>query len=187
MQWDRSNTFGLARVSCVYCKGEDRRSVWKTKEAPCNCVFRAAFRACLNRFRLCAATESYAGAVSLDFHQGCDGRRSYSRKKEEYMADFCLVAKRTLDRDEHRVFRFHFLLGADWKLCCRQLAMDKGTFFHFVYRIERKLGRTFAELQPYPLYPVEDYFAGCIHRVERSVPAAPPLAERWHTGLLLSA
>jgi len=102
------------------------------------------------------------------------------------MADFCLVAKRTLDRDEHRVFRFHFLLGADWKLCCRQLPMDRGTFFHCVYRIEKKLGRIFAELKPYPLYPVADYFAGSIRRAGRVVPGAPPV-EEWRGGLLLSA
>jgi len=102
------------------------------------------------------------------------------------MADFCLVAKRTLDRDEHRVFRFHFLLGADWKLCCRQLPMDRGTFFHCVYRIEKKLGRIFAELKPYPFYPVADYFAGSIRRAGRVVPGAPPV-EEWRGGLLLSA
>ena len=28
-----------------------------------------------------------------------------------------------LDAEEFRVFRFHFLLGADW-LCCQQLGMD---------------------------------------------------------------
>jgi len=161
--------------------------VWKTKESPCNCVFRAAFRACWNRFRQCAATQSYGTGISLEVNQGRDGRRSYSRKREEYMADFCLVAKRTLNWDEHRVFRFHFLLGADWKLCCRQLSMDRGTFFHCVYRVEKKLGRTFAELKPYPLYPVADYFAGSIRHAVRSAPAAPLLAEEWREGLLLSA
>ena len=76
------------------------------------------------------------------------------------MADFCLVAKRTLSESEHNVFKFHFLLGADWKLCCNKLGMDRGTFFHAVYRIEQKLGRTYRELEPYPLFPVDEYFAG---------------------------
>jgi hypothetical protein len=26
------------------------------------------------------------------------------------------------------------------------------------------LGRTFAELQPYPLYPLDDYFGGTVQR-----------------------
>ncbi len=80
------------------------------------------------------------------------------------MADFCLVSRRVLDDFEYQLFRYHFLLEADWKLCCRQLKMDRGNFFHSIYRIQQKLGRTFAELQPYPLFPLSEYFAGLIHR-----------------------
>jgi len=80
------------------------------------------------------------------------------------MADFCLVSRRVLSEEEYRVFRYHFLLGADWKLCCRQLKMDRGNFFHAIYRIEQKLGRTFAELEPYPLFPIRSYFSGVIQR-----------------------
>jgi hypothetical protein len=61
---------------------------------------------------------------------------------------------------EYRLFRFHFLLGADWKLCARRLGVDRGNFYHAVYRIEQKLGRTFRELQPYPLFPLDEYFHG---------------------------
>ena len=139
------------------------RQIWKTRQTPCNCVHRAVFRACFNRFRECVAKGTYNSGVSLEFcRAGQLGRRTYGRKREEYLADFCLVSKRALDDAEHRVFRFHFLLGADWRLCCRQLDIDRGTFFHFVYRIEQKLGRTFAELEPYPLYPLSDYFAGTV-------------------------
>jgi len=91
----------------------------------------------------------------------------YSRKREDFIADFCLVSRRALDDFEYRIFRFHFLLGADWKLCCRQLGVDRGTFFHTVYRIEHRLGRTFAELEPYSLYPVDEYFGGPIHEPAR--------------------
>jgi hypothetical protein len=80
------------------------------------------------------------------------------------MADFCLVSRRVLDEFCYKVFKYHFLLGADWKLCCRQLQIDRGTFFHTVYRIEQKLGRTFAELQPYPLYPLDEYFGGMVRK-----------------------
>ena len=63
-----------------------------------------------------------------------------------------------LAESEHRLFRYHFLLGADWTLCTRKLGMSRGNFFHAVYRIEQKLGRVFRELQPYPLFPLDDYF-----------------------------
>jgi hypothetical protein len=108
--------------------------------------------------------------VSIEFCRGKDRRRTYGRKREEFMADFCLVSQRVLDPAEYKLFRFHFMLGADWKLCCRRLAMDRGNFFHSVYRIEQKLGKAFAELSPYALYPVDEYFSGAISDEIRPLP-----------------
>ena len=88
----------------------------------------------------------------------------WGRRDEEYIADFCLVSKRILDDYEYRIFRFHFLLGADWKLCCRQLKMDRGSFFHLIYTIEEKLGRTFRELKPHALFPLDEYFGGSVKK-----------------------
>jgi hypothetical protein len=188
MQWNRSNSIGLSRVACVHCEGAGVRTVWKIKEAPCNCVFRAVFRACFNRYRECVETGKYSSMVSLEFSQGRDGGRSYGRKMEEYMADICLVAKRTLDEDEHRTFRFYFLLGADWKLCCERMKLERGNFFHMVYRVEEKLGRAYAELEPYALYPVADYFAGTVRRGPRPPPTvALSPTQRWRAGFSLSA
>jgi hypothetical protein len=98
--------------------------------------------------------------ISLEPHAGRSRPGTWGRKDEEYIADFTLVARRTLTEEEHRLFRYHFLLGADWKLCSRKLGMDRGNFFHAVYRIEQKLGRVFRELEPYPLFPLDDYFHG---------------------------
>jgi len=93
------------------------------------------------------------------------------------MADFALIARRTLDEAEHRLFRYYFLLGADWRLCSRQLKIDRGTLFHAVYRIERKLGRAFAETEPYPIYPLDEYFGG-VKRDFKVMPSEPPAAPR---------
>ena len=98
--------------------------------------------------------------VQLEFCRGKDSRVAYGRKTEEFMADFCLVSRRALSPFEYDVFRFHFLLGAEWKLCCWRLHIDRGTFFHTVYRIEQKLGRVFRELEPYSLFPLDEYFGG---------------------------
>jgi hypothetical protein len=76
------------------------------------------------------------------------------------MADFYLVSQRTLEDDEKPIFRYHFLLRADWKACCQRLRIDRGAYFHLVYGMENRLGRVFAELAPYPLYPVAEYFSG---------------------------
>src|ERR1035437_1327112 len=164
MQWDRSNPIGMATKTCKYCEGYGTRFVYRTKASPCNSVFRAIFRACLTRFRDCAATGTAFGTVSWEFCAGPGGRRVYSRKQEEFMADFCLVSRRVLDEEDHRLFRYYFLLGADWQLCARQLKTDRGSFFHAIYRIERTLGRTFCEIQPYPLYPLDEYFGGTIRK-----------------------
>jgi hypothetical protein len=98
--------------------------------------------------------------ASPEFISGKDGTMTWGRKDEEYIADFCQVSRKSLDEFENKVFKYHFLLGADWKLCTRKLNIDRGTFFHTVYRIEQKLGKVFRELQPYGLYPLSEYFHG---------------------------
>ncbi|MEO8098413.1 MAG: hypothetical protein ABI811_11990 [Acidobacteriota bacterium] len=106
----------------------------------------------------------------MEPHQGRNRPGTWGRKDEEYIADFTLIAKRILIPEEHRLFRFHFLLGADWKLCSRQMGLDRGNVFHAVYRIEQKLGRVFRELQPYPLFPLDDYFHGPSRFVPENAP-----------------
>jgi hypothetical protein len=115
------------------------------------------------------------------------GHRTWGRKDEEYVADFTLVSRRTLTPEEYRLFSFHFLLGADWKLCCRRLKMDRGNFFHAVYRVEQKLGKVFRELKPYALYPLDEYFHGRVEERFAPDPAPtprvtalrPPVRELW--------
>lgn len=160
MQWTRSETLALAQQSCVLCYGLGLREVRQGAPTPCACVFRAVFRACHNRFRECADKERRISQISLEAIPGKKYKAVYSRKDEEYIADFCLVSRRVLSESDYKIFRFHFLLGADWKMCCQRLELDRGTFYHQVYRIQERLGRVFAELQPYALFPLDEYFGG---------------------------
>ena len=160
MDWTRSETLVLAMHNCAQCHGSGLRLGKKGAFTPCNCVLRAIFRICYDRFVGCIEQERYVSRVSLEAHQGRSRPSTWGRKDEEYIADFCLVSRRTLTEFEHNLFRYHFLLGADWKLCARKLGIDRGTFFHAVYRIEQKLGRVFRELQPYALFPLDEYFHG---------------------------
>jgi hypothetical protein len=121
-------------------------------------VLRQIFRACYARFCQVQDKEKHLSQVSLTKLPGPSRGASFARKDEEYAADFILVSRRHLDAEEMRVFKAHMLLGADWKLCCRQLGMTRGDFFHMVYRIMHKLGRAFAETAPYPLFPLADYY-----------------------------
>jgi hypothetical protein len=165
IDWSRSEAVALAKESCTHCQGFGlRRNSRKGPESPCNCVLRAIFRACYGRFRYCVSKEKHMSRVRIEIVGGKDSRQTWGRKDEEFIADFCLISKRTLDEFEYKIFRFHFLLGADWKLCCRQLKIDRGTFFHAVYRIQQKLGRVFREIQPYSLYPLDEYFGGSVRK-----------------------
>jgi hypothetical protein len=160
MEWNRSETLALAMHNCAQCHGAGLRLARKGALAPCNCVLRSIFRICYDRFLRCVTQEKHLSRVSLEPHLGRSRPSTWGRKDEEYIADFTLISKRVLDDFDQKLFRYHFLLGADWKLCSRQLQIDRGNFFHAVYRIEQKLGRTFRELEPYPLYPLDEYFNG---------------------------
>ena len=120
--------------------------------------------------------------------QGRTNRGSWGRKDEEYLADFELIARRCLDPWRYRVFRFHYILGADASLCCRRLGVTRGSFFHAVYRIEEILGEAFATLQPYALYPPRDYFSKrSLTPIKPTVPKFPPSAVAPHRGRPRSA
>lgn len=173
MEWSRSETLALALHSCAQCHGSGL--VLSKKVAPCNCVLRAIFRICFARFMRCVTQPRYLSRVSM----GTGRRRPsmWGRKDEEYIADFWLVSHRVLNEAEQKLFRYHFLLGADWKLCCRRLGIDRGNFFHAVYRIEKKLGQVFRELEPYALFPLDEYFSGP-SRTHSSLPGRPAF-EPW--------
>jgi hypothetical protein len=160
MEWNRTNTLPLSRVKCGSCDGSGVYVTGEGKEEPCNCVLRAVFQSCYRRFVECAVKSTSDSRVSLE--KGTSHTRSggWGRKQEEFVADFCLIAKRTLTAEEHTLFRYHFLLGADYILCGRKFGMDKAEFFYNIYKMKAKLGRAFRETQPYPLYPVNEYFEG---------------------------
>ena len=183
MNWDRSETIALAKESCGACKGEGQAPARRGRTKPCNCVLRAIFRACYARFRYCVTKEKFLSRVSLVPCHGKDQKMTYARLDEDYICDFCNVSRHALSASDYNIFRYHFLLGADWRLCCRQMKVDRGTYFHAVYRLQHKLGRAFRELEPYGLYPVSEYFAGRLERtnlaimplVHKRKPVQPPL------------
>jgi hypothetical protein len=162
------------------------RSMKRGVPQACNCVYRSIFRACYARFRHCATKEKYLSKVSLEYTSR-GGHRTWGRKDEEYVADFTLVSRRTLSPEDYRLFTFHFLLGAEWRLCCRRLQMDRGNFFHAVYRIEQKLGKVYRELTPYALFPLDEYFHGTTAKsiapdrapVPRAMALRPPVRQLW--------
>ena len=170
MEWNRSETLALASAKCKYCKGSGLLRHDDGPDQPCNCVLRVIFRGCFRRFIECACTVSLEIAVTQEAGAG------WSRKNEEYLADFELIMRRVLTEGEQKIFRYHYLLGADSVLCCRKMGMQKGVFFHNVYRIQHKLGRAFREVEPYALFPTDEYFTPMMRErtVARVIPIKPP-------------
>lgn len=159
MEWNRSETIGLASATCVFCRGlGQRKSTAKSEARPCGCVFRAIFRACYTRYRHCMELTGRSSQMSLESTNGPIGYRIWGRRNEEYLADFQKVSRRHLAELERNIFNLHYIDGADWKVCTAKLGIDKGTFFHSLYRIQEHLGRVFRELQPYALFPLDEYF-----------------------------
>jgi hypothetical protein len=184
-EWGHSQVLALAKESCVQCQGSGLRNrMLQGQESPCNCVFRTIFRACYRKFRYLTQQEKHISRVRVEQVHGKEHRQAWGMKDEEYMADFLLVSRRSLDEDEYKLFKFHYLLGADWKLCCVRLKMDRGDFFHAVYRLQRKLGRVYRELKPYALFPLDEYFGGAVMkglpRVSPTVLEMPVLRSRRH-------
>ncbi len=178
MEWNRSETVALAKHTCTLCHGLGLHLDRRGQVDPCNCVLRTIFRACYARFRHCVEKEKYMSKISLEFVPGREHSFNWGRKDEEYVADFVLVSRRTLSEEEYKIFNYHFLLGADWRLCFRRLNIDRGNFFHAIYRIEQKLGRTFRELEPYGLFPLDEYFHSSWRAEPTPIRSAPPAVRR---------
>ncbi|MCC7497335.1 MAG: hypothetical protein IT160_07145 [Bryobacterales bacterium] len=85
-------------------------------------------------------------------------RTCYEMPNVDFRADFETTVKRTLTARQWRIFTLYFVSEIDWPAIAAELGMDRGQFFHEVYRIEAKLGRRLAELEPYSLFPIGRYF-----------------------------
>ena len=125
---DADEVWQLPDRRCKHCGGKGTRVTYETHHVICSCVFRAMFRECLAYFRSCYV--SGFGIVSLEHCSGPCGRRLYSRKQEEYVADFDLVSRRVLNDQDYLIFRSYFLLGMDWSSCASKMGMNRGNFFH---------------------------------------------------------
>lgn len=158
MQWTRSEAIALAAESCTLCRGLGLQRGRLEAASPCPCVLRAIFRACYAKFKECSSRERRIFKIPLEVKASRKRKCVFSLTDEEYIADFYLVSRRVLSPEDYRLFKFHFLRGEEWRPCCRRLNMDRGTFFHAVYRIQEKLGRSYREVSPYALFPLDEYF-----------------------------
>ena len=154
----------MALKKCQMCAGIGIRFGYKARL--CDCVLRRIGRALTDRYRLNQAASCYASSCYAEISPGGkDSRLSWGRKNEEFSADLWLLSKRTLDAETFAVFVLHSLTGHEWRYCTRRLGIDRGTFFHAVYRAEVLLAKAAIALEPYPLFPLSSYFGSTGHRV----------------------
>lgn len=130
----------LASEKCKLCSGWGMVATYHGGHRLCYCVYRQIFRACLS---VCLEIEAQPvtqwGSVAT-----------------EYCADVRAIAKRILSAIAFRLFELYHLGEAEYLDCLRQLpGLDRGVFWHHVYKIERELGM---EFQRAGLYPAHRYF-----------------------------
>jgi hypothetical protein len=83
---------------------------------------------------------------------------AYARPHEDFAADFSIIARRTLLPVEWNILNLHLIGGRQWREVAPMVGLDRGQFFHAVYRVQHKLGKAFRETRPYGLWPLSDYF-----------------------------
>ena len=132
-----------------------------SRQVPCKCALRNLFRAVLGRYR-------------REQIRMLDARRSWRRwsRSAEFLADVVLSSMTRLSERDAVIFREHFLEGRPWYEVCRRVHLDRGNFFHAVYSIEARLGRLYAELQPFSLFPTDGYF---LPTIQRAAAVPPPV------------
>lgn len=177
----------LADQRCTRCfgLGQGARTV-------CKCVYRAIFDVCLRRFK--HASESIPRPSRSHHHEADPIRRNSGSKvsasagpprlrrfgypNAEFSADFLLIAKRALGEDTvgYRLFVAHFVERGTWRECGARLGMDRGSFFHEVYRVKERLGRAFRGCEPHALYPLDEYFCGSVRPTRTPASAALSVA-----------
>lgn len=128
----RSDLIGLASVLCAQCQGTGIVVAKRGKGTTCLCISRAIFRACFDRFKVASSGVHLMRPVSVERYVssgGPRGRAGNGRKNEEYVADFTLVTKRTLNPWEWQLFSWHHLGGADWTVCAPSYTLAGATSF----------------------------------------------------------
>ncbi len=171
--WSRSDTVALANARCANCMGTGLRRGRGSKTSPCGCVLRNLFRAVLGRYQ----REGLRALCARPW-------RKWSRAAE-FRADVFLVSLGNLTEQEQVIFREFFIADKPWYAVAGRAGLDRGNFFHAVYRIEERLGRLYAELQPFSLFPTDSYFLQTIQRgvPKRDVQEPGPVRKRkwWLT------
>ena len=154
----RISEIGLAMAGCRWCGGTGRVSMglaWRLGSR-CDCTYRRVFRDCNERYRRFRQSGEWQPVKRLTRNGW-----SMGMPPVEFMVDFELTAWRALrgrPAEEWAVFRHHHLGRVAWPECGCLVGLNRGDFYHAVYRVEMRVGRACMEARPYSVWPRE-YFA----------------------------
>jgi hypothetical protein len=120
--WDSSKAMLLANFDCSRCLGAGSYP-GRAGVIVCPCVYRRVFRACYSRYR-------DIGEGQACSRLGSSRRRSktfsWERPREDFRADFELIARRVLEPEDWLVFRLHFLRSLEWLPMLRKASAFAG-------------------------------------------------------------
>lgn len=159
-EWKHAHVIPLARPGCRECGGLGGLIRVSTQDHDiCVCVYRAAFRECLNGYYNAGSTQG-SGHSAPVYHSN-----HWARPVENFRVDFEKVAGRALSTDQYVLFQRLFIRGDDTR--SQAEAEERNV-------IERWLGIIFHELEPCALHPLREYF-GLRERAKTSIkPEAKP-------------
>ena len=152
-----TDQIALSKVGCETCLG-----IGRTEDGSiCACVNRKIFGIVYGRVRYAMQGHHLNPSIPLDrFVSGSGGgkRGVRSHVNEDLIAEFTLIGKRILSPDQHQLFRFAYILGADVRACAKRLGLDRGQCLQRLQAIEATCGAYFRDVRPYPIYPLKSYF-----------------------------
>lgn len=128
----------VSRLNCPRCVGFGSYSA-KGHLKPCSCSTLFIFR---------MVTTIYL--LLRDYQGNCSHFGSYAAT--EFLADVSSVSRACATP---AIFHDHIVNGKPYAECCRRLSVNRGTFFHSLYRMEDELGQLYLKEGLYPIY---DYF-----------------------------
>ena len=150
-----ASVIALAKTGCETCNGLGRQD----GGAVCHCVHHRVFNTVMAKFRYCAVTV-WPAPRRFDHFINSSARPNSGHRmmNQDFVADVHLAAKRTLTAEDFKLFRYRYCLGADARLCARQLGMTPESCVQRLQAIEARLGQAFRNMRPYALYPLDQYF-----------------------------
>lgn len=142
--------FHIAKMDCAICKGAGQYFS-RGGVAWCLCVWRYIFRECLRKKQEWAYNQDYH-FLTVNRHNG----PANECPRLEFSADMDSLARRCFAANPKslRLYREYHLQDSGWKSVARLLKLDRGNFFHLVYKVEAALGKMYFENE---LFPIDKY------------------------------